>query len=193
MTRWESDASVAHLNLDRRALKRRGPENLNDRAPGSARETERRWRVGQDPTLTRSDENVGAPVRCRVLRNITAVVVAVAGLTALSIVSYTTISQVDQFRSQKAVVDSRLAGSLFDCLENQVHHLVPAGAEVWIDPVGTDVSAGPGLSPITDPLRVVVATYANLTPVKKGHIVLSLVETGGTTSCSGFSIEHAPD
>ena len=116
-------------------------------------------------------------------------VVAVGGLSALSVAAYSSVSHIDEFRSHDKVVASELLDSVYSCLEDQVHHLIRPGSEVWINPAEGDVNAGPGLSLIPNPLRIVVAESATLTPVKKGHVALFLVMKTGKSACRGLLIE----
>ena len=78
--------------------------------------------------------------------------------------------------------------SLYSCLSNQVRDEVPPGSEVWISPEAPDVSAGPRLPLIANPLRVVVAAYDTLTPVRTGHINLVLVQDGKNGACLGLAV-----
>jgi len=112
------------------------------------------------------------------LRNAIAAVIMLGGLTALSVVSYSSLSEVSEVRSQDVVGEQRV-DSLYSCLEAQVRHLVRPGSEVWINPVNGNL------------LRVVVSTAATLTTVKCGHITLILVHSSGNDSCQGLSIVRA--
>ncbi len=126
------------------------------------------------------------------LRNAMGVIVAVGGLTALSIVGVSGISHVTSNRSHQKIATQQLIDSLYSCLEGEVRQLVPAGTEVWIDPNESGVSAGPELPLIANPLRVVAATGATLAPARHGHMTLVLVRTGGADTCLGLQMEKSP-
>jgi hypothetical protein len=125
-------------------------------------------------------------------RNAIAVVVALGGLTALSIVAVSGIAHVTQIRSHHQIATQTLIDSLYSCLEDEVRQLVPAGSEVWIDPNENGVSAGPELPLIANPLRIVAATSDTLAPVRNGHTTLVLVRTGGAHTCLGLQVEKSP-
>jgi hypothetical protein len=122
------------------------------------------------------------------LRSVLAVIIATGGLAALLVVSISGISQIGSIRSDDNVVTSELSDSLYSCLSNQVRHEVPPDSEVWISPDAPDVSAGPRLPLIANPLRVVVAAYDTLTSVRTGHINLVLVQGRNKGACLGLAV-----
>src|ERR1017187_6894135 len=84
-----------------------------------------------------------------------AAIVAVGGLAPLFVVAISGVSHIEGSRSSEHVAKSQLIDYLYSCLESQVRHVVLPGSEVWISPDSPDVSAGPELPLISNPLRVV--------------------------------------
>jgi hypothetical protein len=124
-------------------------------------------------------------------RSVLAVVIATGGLAALLVVSISSVSHIESTRSEENVDTSQLSDSLYSCLSDQVRREVPPGSEVWISPDAPDVSAGPRLPLIANPLRVVVAANDTLTPVRSGHINLVLMQDRNKGACLGLAIERS--
>ncbi|MGO9341221.1 MAG: hypothetical protein ACLP6E_01685 [Acidimicrobiales bacterium] len=155
---------------------------------------EKRADAGDDgDRSTRRRRKTKRPTRrAQRARIVISALVTAVGLASLLMVSISSFPDITHERSQGQVATSQLSDSLFACLEGQIRHAVPAGTEVWVNPDAPEVNAGPSLPSVPDPLRVVAAMWATLTPVRSGHINLDLVHAGGKSTCLGLSIEIAP-
>ncbi len=122
------------------------------------------------------------------IRISTALAIAIGGFAVLAVVSSSAVSHIDQIRSLRLPA-AQAANSFYSCLEDQLHHIIPAGSEVWIDTNSQFIRLGPALPIINNPLRIVVPEYAIVDPVRGRHIALVLVRSRSKDACLGMSIE----
>lgn len=113
-----------------------------------------------------------------VVARLGAIVLLVVALTSLAVTVHAGVVNLDALRSRPQVVASERDNSLYSCLESQLRRLVPRGTRVSIADWGT-----------ASPLRVVVATDPEITPVITNHVSLLLVSTRRPAACGGFTIE----